>query len=195
MNETNASGQITLVQVTRLGETVLALGQDTMKVTARARSGSVEAGHVLQVPVGAAEATSLASRVQGAIRPSGDGTYPLNPRAGEASEGQDLRGQIAALGHLRYMEAQADWMLAQALEPGAEDDHALDVLGVGLEVLGDLYDHEDLIDETQMRLTLAARDRAQGSLSTARALTANALESRLGAYREKYRVPEAIPLP
>jgi hypothetical protein len=74
--------------------------------------------------------------------------------------------------------------LAEArLAAGAEDFHrALDLLDAGLAALGPHYQRSGLIDDTGLKLALAATERRSGDPHAAYSIVERVLEDRIAVY-------------
>ncbi|WP_431045596.1 hypothetical protein [Roseateles sp. L2-2] len=94
--------------------------------------------------------------------------------------GVDVRsaGQICA-------EAWAAYRNGLAALDRKDVQAASRILDRGLEILGDAYFHDDLIDDTGMSLVLAQSEEKRGRLDVAANIKSRVLGSRLAAFREK----------
>lgn len=111
-----------------------------------------------------------------------------------AQETEDLskvRRLLETASHLACTEATVYWKLGRILANQEEMASAINEFRQGMERLGNLYQSEDTIDDTGMKLVLAESAAKKGDLTTARNMLERILESRISQYMRLHKSKDA----
>lgn len=105
--------------------------------------------------------------------------------AEETPQLQTIRQQFEQYGHLNYKQAKMYVNISEKLE---ENDIGKSIyfLKKGVEILGDSYESDKVLDSTGMKRALALSEEKKGNMQKAYHLLQNVLLSRLSIYDEKF---------